>query len=177
MGFLTRRTLLIAALATSVAVEATPVQAQDGLNEYAVKAAFIYNFAKFVQWPPDTTSSALVVGVVGDGPLEGLLDRIIAGKTVQGRELVVRRIGNDDDLRSCDIVFVGASEERRTADILRSLQPQPVLTVGETPHFLRDGGMIRFLIEGSRVRFQIDPQNADRARLKISSQLLSLAKR
>lgn len=177
MGLLTGRTLLIAALATSVAVEATPVRAQDGLNEYDVKAAFIYNFAKFVQWPPETTSSALVVGVLGDGPLGDPLVQIVNGKTVQGRELVVRRIRNDDDLRSCDIVFVGASEERRTADIVGSLRSRPVLTVGETPHFLRDGGMIRFLIERNRVRFQIDSQNADQAGLKISSQLLSLAKR
>ena len=148
---------------------------KDDLDEYQVKAAFLYNFAKFVQWPSKDGPSHIVIGIVGDDPLGDVLDQIVRGKTVDGRELVVRRLRPDDDPRLCQILFVSSSEARRTPDLLMRLQASGVLTVGEAPHFLREGGVIRFYVEDSRVRFEISLQGAAHAGIRISSQLLSLA--
>lgn len=148
---------------------------QSGLDERQVKAAFVYNFLKFVQWPDDRTT-AFVLGIVGDDDLVTVLEQITRDKTIQGRTPVVRKIKSTDDVLSCEVVFVTASEDRRTPHILQRLEGASVLTIGETPHFLGEGGIIRFYVEGSRLRFQINAENANRAGLKISSQLLSLAR-
>jgi hypothetical protein len=113
---------------------------------------------------------------VGEDGFAQVLTQAVKGKSVQGRVIVVRRTRRDDDVRACDIVFVSASEASRTSDIVERLRNTAVLVVGETPHFLREGGHIRFFVEGNRVRFQIDAENALQAGLKISSQLLSLAR-
>lgn len=147
------------------------------LDADRVKAAFLFNFAKFVTWPESSSSSGpIVFGVVGP-ELQDLIDEAVAGKTVQGRTVVVRRLQEGDDLRGCHLLFIGASQERRTKDLLLKLQGTSVLTVGETQHFLREGGVIRFFVEENRVRFQIDTGRAERAGLRISSQLLSLSSR
>lgn len=171
--------LLATAMLSSIALAGVRAAEQPReLDVYQVKAAFLYNFVKFVQWPPSTdTSGYLVIAVIGDDPFGDLIDRIVRGKTIQGRELVVRRLGGDAELRSCHIVFISPSEARRTPEIVARAQAAGVLTVGETPHFLRDGGVIRFFVEGQRVRFQINTTGAEQAKLKISSQLLSLAEK
>lgn len=176
MGLLRRAARGIAAVAAAAALMTVPAQAQDRLGEYQVKAAFLYNFAKFVQWPAERQTGALVIGIVGDDFFWQLVGQIVRGKTVHGREIVVRRLEHGDDLTSCHIVFIGGGEARRTPDLLQRLQGAPVLTVGETVHFIREGGIARFFVERNRVRFQINPTNAEPTGLKISSQLLSLAK-
>jgi hypothetical protein len=144
-------------------------------DEYEVKANFLVNFAKFVTWP--SSQEPLVLAVVGVDPFGPYLDAIVRGKTVNGRSIVVKRIQAGESLNGCHVVFVSESESARTAEILEPMRHAPILTVGETQRFLRDGGMIRLVVEENRVRFQIDANRAEAAGLRVSSQLLSLAAR
>jgi len=164
----------VAALAVTASM-AAPAQGSRG--EHQVKAVFLYKLVNFVHWPPSAEPSAqLVIGVIGNDFFSNALDYVVRGKSVQGREIVVRLLSADDDLRACDIVFVSGFAARRTADILARAQTPGVLTVGETPEFLREGGLVRFYVEGDRIRVQINAAGADQAGLKISAQLLSLAR-
>ena len=156
----------------------TAVQAQAS-NEYQVKAAFLYNFAKFVDWPAEAfggSNGTLVIGVVGDDPFGGALDQAINGKSIGGRPLAVRRLRWGQDLRSCHILFISSSERKRLPQIIQSLRGASVLTVGDMGQFNQQGGIINFILEASKVRFEINSRGADQARLRISSKLLALAK-
>lgn len=155
------------------------VQAQTS-NEYQVKAAFLYNFAKFVDWPAEAFgggSGPLVIGVVGDDPFGGVLDQAINGKTINGRSMVVHRLKWGQDLRSCHILFISSSERSRLPQIIQSLRGASVLTVGDMGGFNQQGGIVNFVLEANRVRFEINSRGADQARLRISSKLLALAQR
>jgi hypothetical protein len=168
---------LIVAAALAVLTSPGTVNAGvDRVDEYQVKAAFLFNFAKFVNWADDPAAKPLVVGIVGEDPFGDTLDQLVRGKTVAGRGIVVQRFSHGDDLGKCNIVFVSASEGRRTPEILRRIGDGPILTVGETPQFLREGGLVRFYIDGNKVRFQINKQGAEQSGIRISSQLLSLAR-
>ena len=147
------------------------------LNEYQVKAAFILNFAKFVDWPGDSFSDggSLVVGIVGEDPFRGALDQL-SGNTINGRRLVIRRLKATDNLRVCQILFVGSSERNRLGKIIESLKGASVLTIGELPQFTQVGGVIKFIIQDNKVRFEINTGAAGQARLRISSKLLALSK-
>lgn len=153
------------------------IQVQAQADEYQVKAAFIFNFAKFVDWPGDAFSDggALVVGVVGDDPFGGALDRL-NGSTANGRRLRIKRLRLGDNLRACHILFVSKSEGRNLGKILDSLKGTSVLTIGEMSQFTQSGGMIRFVIQNSKVRFEINAAAASQSRLRISSKLLALSK-
>ncbi len=154
------------------------VQAQSS-SEYQVKAAFLYNFAKFVDWPGDAFSGAsapLVIGVIGNDPFGGALDQAINGKNIGARRLTVRRLKWGQDLRSCHILFISSSERQRLPQIIQSLKGSNVLTVGDMGQFNQQGGMINFILESNKVRFEINSRGADQARLRISSKLLALAK-
>ena len=176
MAFLTGQgKVAVVALAALAPVLATlPARAQTRAGDYQVKAAFLFNLAKFVQWPSDGPSKELVIGVIGDEFFGRALDQLVSGKTIQGRDLVVRRLRWDDDLDHCHIVFVASGEARHLPDILARTPQTGVLTVGESPDFLRAGGLVRFYLERNRMRVQIDGPRAADAGLKISSQLLSL---
>jgi uncharacterized protein DUF4154 len=168
--------LVVALLLAGLPLPASAAPSQSRVDEYQIKAAFLYNFAKFVQFPPsDERPGPLVIGVLGDDPFGRILDEAVKGKTVQGREIGIRRLADGHGLRRCHIVFVSASEARHLPDIVVRAQHAGVLTVGETSHFLREGGMVRFYVEANRVRFQINADAAERAGLKINSLLLSLA--
>ena len=168
--------VVLACLALSVVV---PVDAQEAFPEYQVKAAYLLNFLKFVEWPNDGFADSLapiVIGVVGDDPFGSALPEVIIGKTVQGRDLVIRKYHVGENLRGAHILFISSSEKKRIPQILSSLNGSSVLTVADTDGFLEAGGMIQFLLENDHVRFAIDIDAAGRARLKISSKLLSLAR-
>lgn len=147
-------------------------------TEYQIKAAFLFNFAKFVDWPaevfPDTTTP-ITIGIFGKDPFGGTLEEIVAGETVRGRRLALVRFRRVRDIRDCHILFVSASEERSIPQILDKVRGTSVLTVGEIENFARDGGIVNFVLRESRVRFQVNMDAADRARLRISSKLLKLA--
>ncbi|HEX7183153.1 MAG TPA: YfiR family protein [Thermoanaerobaculia bacterium] len=147
-------------------------------SEYAVKAAFLYNFAKFVEWPADAfrgPGDPMTLCVLGEDPFGGELDQTVGGKTVTGRQIVVRRSTRLTDLPECRVLFVSSSEGPRLAQILAAVGDRAVLTVGEEETFARAGGIISFVVRENRVRFQIDRKAAARAGLSISSRLLELA--
>jgi hypothetical protein len=165
---------LLAALLLAVP-GAAPAQTAE---EYAVKAAFLYNFAKFVDWPPAAfpDPSNLKICVLGDDPFGGSLETV-AGEQVAGRKLNVVRTDSTSKLAGCQILFISRSERERIPQILAAVKGSPVLTVGDTQKFADDGVIINFILEGSKVRFEINTDSAERARLRISSKLLQLARR
>ena len=145
--------------------------------EYQVKAAFLFNFAKFVEWPgPDPANDPINLCVVGDDPFGASLDQVVKGKLANGRTVEIKRIDPAGKVGSCQIAFVAASERKRLPAILEGLGHAGVLTVGETDDFTRRGGVISFFLDNNHVRFEVNVDAADRAGLKISSKLLSLAK-
>ncbi len=145
-------------------------------GEYQVKAAFILNFAGFIDWP-DTArgSGAFVIGVLGRDPFESSIDSL-RGKTAKGRKVIIRRYEDPEEVRDADILFISASEKRTLPHILKTLRNRPVLTVGDHPGFARSGVMINLVLLKKRVGFEVNTQAAQRAGLRISSQLLKLAK-
>jgi len=165
-------------LTCTLAVTIRIIRAQEAPSEYQVKAAYLFNFLKFVEWPGDApadTHGRWIFGIVGDNPLGGELAQIISGKTVQGHDLEVKRFQSGEDLHACHILFISASEKKRLPSMLAALDGSSVLTVADMDHFIESGGMIQFVMQEKRVRFAIDVGASSRARLKVSSKLLSLA--
>ncbi|HEV2425792.1 MAG TPA: YfiR family protein [Terriglobia bacterium] len=158
-----------------MALPCASVRAQQP-SEYQVKAAFVYNFARFVDWPEGTPEQTFVIGILGEDPLGRALEAVVNQKTVNGRPIVVRRIASAAAGRDCRVVFISASEQRRVPAILDVLKGSAVLTVGESEGFAKQGGMINFIMEDDRVRFEVNVDAAEQARLKISSRLLRLAR-
>jgi len=147
-------------------------------DEYQVKAAFLYNFAKFVEWPPETfanSSDPIELCIVGQDPFGSALEDMVQGKKIGDRAFTVRRLRDTQQASKCQIVFIGAGESKRTRALLETLKSAGILTVGETDDFTADGGIIGFKLDGTRVRLQIAPKTAERVRLRISSKLLGLA--
>lgn len=148
------------------------------VNEYQVKAFFLYNFARYVEWPAASFKNAndpIVICVLGQNPFGSALDQAITGKVVEGRPFVVRQVSDSLANSTCHILFVHSSERKRFRSLAGSLKGSGVLTVGETQGFTDDGGVINFRLEGGKVRFEIDVDAALREHLHISSKLLSLA--
>jgi hypothetical protein len=147
-------------------------------DEYQVKAAFLYNFAKFVEWPAGSFATAtdpIEICIVGQNPFGLALDTMVRGKKVGDRTFAVRRFPDTSQSNQCQILFIGATEWKRTRALLDAVKSPGVLTVGETDDFTDLGGIIAFRLDGPRVRIRVDLQMAERARLRISSKLLSLA--
>jgi hypothetical protein len=147
-------------------------------SEYQVKAAFLYNFAKFVEWPPQAfknPSDPIVIAVLGTNPFGDALAAAVAGKTLGGRAFQVREISTAQQAAVCQIVFISSSERKRLGALLPGIGNAAVLTVGETDNFAAAGGIINFKIDGGNVRLQINIEAARKAQLRISAKLLSLA--
>jgi hypothetical protein len=154
-------------------------QAQDSVSkEYQVKAAYLYNFAKFVEWPGQcftNDNSPLVIGVFGQNPFGTALEAIARDHRINGRPIVVKMVESTTDMAGVHLMFIGASEDKRVAEMMNSLKDASTLTVGESDQFMAAGGMIGFVREADKVRFVIDDKAAERHGLKISAQLLKLA--
>ncbi|MHA1153180.1 MAG: YfiR family protein [Alphaproteobacteria bacterium] len=152
--------------------------AEEPSREYRIKAAFIYNFAKFTLWPADSFADAatpLDFCIYGEDPFDGALDAI-AGNTIRGRKVAVRRIAAIEATAGCHLLFISDSETERLTGILAALEHRPILTVAEMPNFARAGGIINLkTTEEDRLRFEINTGTAQRAGLRFSSKLLSLA--
>jgi hypothetical protein len=144
--------------------------------EYQVKAAFLLNFTKFIEWPPSESTvldPSFGICIVGEDPFGPVLDRIVEGETFQGRKLAVARVRVPLPA-SCPVVYVSKSE-KNVAGLLSRLGPG-VLTVGEGPGFLGAGGMVAFVVDSHKVRFDVNQDAAARAGLRVSSKLLSVAR-
>ena len=149
-----------------------------GFDEYQVKAAFLYNFAKFVEWPPGTFANPtdpIGICVVGQNPFGSALEKMVRGKRVGDRTFAVRQLPDTQQAGQCQILFIGAAEWKRTRVLLEAVKGPGVLTVGESDDFTVQGGIIGFRLDGPRVRIKVDLQTAEQAKLRISSKLLSLA--
>jgi hypothetical protein len=147
-------------------------------TEYQVKAAYLFNFLKFVEWPSDVAADPhgkWVIGFVGESPVGGELARLVEGKNVLGRDLQVKKFQIADNLRDCNILFISESEKKHVPSILAALRGSSVLTVADMDSFIESGGMVQLLVEGARVRVTIDVGATGRARLRVSSKLLALA--
>ncbi len=167
--------VLILALATSGSIRAAEIPVA---GEYDIKAAFLVNFAKFVEWPadgPPVAGSPIVIGVIGADPFGPKLDGIASGRQVDGHPIVVRRANSLDGLTRCHILFVGAGSAAELGGIVSRATARGMLTVGESPGFTAHGGAIEFFIENQKVRFAINLEAASAARLKVSSHLAQLA--
>jgi len=150
----------------------------SGPTEYQLKAAFLFNFAKFVDWPPDSFASPqapFLICIVGNDPFGGAIDSTLRGQSIRGRAVAVQRVQDVSQLRHCQMAFVSSSERRQLQEILQNIQGASVLLVGESPGFAAAGGAIQFGMKDDRVRFSINPDAAARAGLRVSSKLLSLA--
>ena len=151
--------------------------AQDPASEYGLKAAFLYQFPQFVDWPDDAWVDArrVEICVVGPNPFGRELERLVRGESLHGRPLAVRVLEPGAPFAPCHLLFVSARSPAASLAVLKDLANRPILTVGEDPAFLQHGGMILLKIADRRVRFEVDLVNVRRARLRISSQLLALA--
>lgn len=167
--------------AAVVLLAAYPAVGQEAPKapEYRIKAAFLYNFTLYTEWPStafEKADSPIVVAVLGDDPFGPELEAAVQGKTVRGRAIEVRRYGQLGDVGPCHILFLSSSYAKQLPQVLSKFSKLPSLTVGETEDFTRSGGMIRFFVDENKIRFEVNTDAAVRARLKLSSKLLHLAR-
>jgi hypothetical protein len=145
-------------------------------SEYEVKAAYLYDFGKFVGWPPKITAAGdFPICVLGEDPFGATFDATITGETINGKKVVLNRIAKSQEAVGCRILFIGSSEESRLKEVLATLDKASVLTVSDISAFTRRGGMIQFVVAANKVRFEVNVTNAERAGLTLSSQLLKVA--
>ncbi len=145
------------------------------LSEAQVKAAMVYNFAAFTEWPEVSAAGRpLVIGVLGNDGLAKALKSM--GSLGNGRDVDVRMLGEGENLAECQVLYFSGISDRAAAATLARVSALPVLTVGEHEHFTQLGGIIRVYQQGSRLRFDVDASHANAVRLKISSRVLNLAR-
>lgn len=182
--------LVVVTLVLSVGIilpEARANSASD--REHQVKAAFLYNFINFVEWPKDKLAeedTVITIGIIGKDPF-GKAFEPIKNKKVKGKKVIVRRFGSYKELkgsseqiksvRQCHILFICSSEKENLKEVIGIVENHSVLTVGDMKSFLESDGIINFLMEDNKVRFEVNKTAAERAKLKIRSKLLRLAKR
>jgi uncharacterized protein DUF4154 len=174
----TRGCSVVACLCALTLACVCPVFAQSGL-EYEVKAAFLYNFIQFVEWPPAALadpSSPFRVCVYGQDPFGTVLERTMRGEQRSGHPLTVEIVPIGESAMQCHLLFVPQSQAGRAAAALRTTGDAPILSIGESPNFLRAGGMINLFVEGGRVRFDINMSAASARGLVPSSKLLRVAR-
>lgn len=155
-----------------------PGFAQAPLSEYRLKAAFVYNFAKFIDWPPEAfkdDTAPFVIGILGDNPFGKNLEETVDHKTINTHPIKIQVFNDPADAAQCHLLFISKSNGAKIPEIIKKLQGTTVLTVSETDRFIEQGGMINFVEESKKVRFQINDDAAKVAKLRLSSKLLSLA--
>ncbi|HEY2955360.1 MAG TPA: YfiR family protein [Candidatus Eisenbacteria bacterium] len=146
--------------------------------EYDLKAAFLFNFSRFVEWPPEAfadPSTPITIGILGNDPFGGNLDEIVSGEVVRNRRLVVRRFQDFAEVGECHILFISSSEAPALDRVFAALGNRSVLTVGESADFAARSGVVAFVLSHNRLRLRINLSAARAAHLTISSQLLRQA--
>lgn len=170
----------IFSICLAAAGPAAPSQAEEAASvEYKIKAAYMLNFAKFVEWPPQafpTSNTPVTVCVLGKDPFGSDLEKTIGDKSIEGRPLRIKRIEENETVEGCHVLFISSSERKRLPQLFQSLKDSSVLTIGETDQFTQSGGMINFIKQENTIRFEINAEAAERAGLKISSKLLQIGK-
>jgi hypothetical protein len=174
-------TLSAAALAACVLSSGLSINsatAQSGVSADAVKAAYLYNFGSYVEWPSDAlTAEEITIGVVGADAVVRELRGLLPGRTIENRHVQVRPLTPASSLQHVQILYIGSAPREDVASLLDSAAQRPILVITDTPDGMQRGSMINFVLEDRRVRFEISRGAAERARLKLSSRLLSVALR
>ena len=161
-------------IATLIALPGSARAAVDPTSDTLVKAAFLYNFAKFAEWP--ASDLPLTMCIMGDIRVASELHRTVRDKRLDGRVLEVKGLGSDAPVVACDVIFISASETERVAVVLGALRTLPILTVSDSPGFARTNGIIELVVERERMHFAINTDAATRAGIRLSSRLLGLAR-
>jgi hypothetical protein len=180
----TRRRMLLVSLLLAAACHGGPgglsAQADSGVSkEYQVKAAFLFNFSMFAEWPASAfpqTNSPICVGILGTNPFGDALAQVVEGGSIKGRRLEIKAFRRVEDVKGCHLLFISGSEEAQIPKILSALAGAGVLTVGESEGFCTSGGIINLYLQDKKVRFEINPAAARQAGIRISAQLLHLGK-
>jgi hypothetical protein len=143
-----------------------------------LKAAFLYNFAKFVEWPSDAmpAGTPLVMCVLGDGAVADALEETVKGRTLEGHPLTTRRVKADGALRTCHVLYVSGVDAKGLHELIEGLKDSAVLTASDHDRFAQFGGVANFFVDNGKMRFAVNIESAQRARLQVSSKLLGLAK-
>ena len=175
-----RRSLLrmLAASVVAGVLAAGPAQARDGDLERSVKAAFLYKFLAYVEFPAHAfadAASPVVIGVLGSDEMAAEVQRSVAGRTVAGRAVLVRRLHDGDAVAAVHLLFVAGSDPAKVARVLRQSAPGPILSVSECGNGLQAGSIINFRIIDQHVRFDVSLDAAEKNNIKLSSRLLSVA--
>jgi hypothetical protein len=169
-----------ASLAVASRLDAQGDEPPEINREYAIKAAYLYQFGRYVQWPDQTFAdkdSPLVIGVLGTDPFGGVLEEIAHTKRIEGRPILVKHFNSMSEYTPCHILFVTASAgQEQAAAAIQKAQKTHLLLVGEEPEFARNGGTMNFFLDENKVRFEVNTDVAKQEQLRISSKLLSLAK-
>jgi hypothetical protein len=177
LRWLVRRPARLLLYAAFLSLAPSALHAQS--KEYQVKAAFLFNFAQFVAWPEIAFTNAdepFHIGVLGSNPFGKDLAETVRGEAIHGRTMVIQESHRAETLANCQIVFICNSEASHIDEILSALGSKPILTVSEIPGFANRGGIINFYREGTKVRFEINPDAAGKKSLKVGSELLTLGK-
>lgn len=168
-------------LAIALLAGALPLRAQEVKpTDYQVKAAYLSNLGRFVEaWgsrPKPSPEESFNICVLGQDPFGPGLDAAVKGESIGGVPVLARRVARAQEAQDCQVLFIAASEEDQLPAILSELGNAPILTVADIPDFVKRGGMIQFVLDGNRVRFEINVAVAGRAGLTLSSELLKLAR-
>lgn len=147
-------------------------------REYQIKAVFLFNFTQFVEWPVSAypvAGTPIVIGVLGEDPFGAYLDEVVTGEEVKGHPLVIQRFNSVDEVKTCHILFINIADADKLERVIDHLKGRSILTVSDAASFMRQGGMIRFITEDQKIRFQVNPEVTKADSLTISSKMLRLA--
>ena len=172
------RSLLLTLIGWGLLVSTGAHAQQAKPSEYQVKAAYIYNFGKFVKWPAAsaaTRTGAFTICVLGEDPVGSVIQSTLVGKLLDGKPVAIKRLQKPPDVAGCHILFIDSAQGRNLQAILAAAQEASVLTVSDMPDFSKRGGMIQFVLIGDRVRFEINVASAESASLVLASDLLKVA--
>jgi uncharacterized protein DUF4154 len=175
MVVLNRWFVALAIALVGVSIAAVPLEAQSA-SAPELKAAFLFNFARFTEWPDLPDGSPLKLCVFGDDHIADALEVAVRGQTIEGRGLEVSSVSTDTPMRVCHVLFVGASALRLGTPLLDNARALPILTVSDSGRFAQSTGMVELFVDAGRMRFAINVDAVQRSRLRVSSRLLGLAK-
>jgi hypothetical protein len=154
------------------------VLAQTPSREYQLKAVFLFNFTQFVDWPSnvfENDRSPLVIGVIGENPFGSYLTQTVSGEKINGHPLTVQYFKNEEEIKSCHILFVNIHETKKLEQVLEAVKSRNILTVSDQPDFLKQDGMIKFVTNNNKIKLQINMEACKESKMVLSSKLLRLA--
>jgi hypothetical protein len=172
------RCLLSMALLLLLTLSPSKLYSQAKASEFEVKATYLFNFGRFVQWSPGALSAkgdSFSICVFGQDPFGAVLDTILSGESISGKAVVAKRVSKPQESMDCRVLYISVSEESRLKEILAGLDKAGVLTVSDIPQFSQRGGMIQFVLVGNKIRFEVNLTSAQNAGLTLSSDLLKVA--